>query len=199
MFVEFFAGETLVGFSAADERLNIPAGGTKNRRFRRVIPDTLPQCSLLKKGRNQDQDWSRHRDRPHPLLRAQLEESWDCKKHRALWRKTRPGRVCPERMRMWASWNAGDMGCICCPGLKPLGSEWSGNVRVQRGRLLFVWRRMSRLFSSRLVRPNSTVEWDAACCGTYHETRIRTSVCKLAPQPYAVSHTLVEPSLTVSI
>ena len=49
MFVEFFAGETLVGFSAADERLNIPAGGTKNRRFRRVIPDTLPQCSLLKK------------------------------------------------------------------------------------------------------------------------------------------------------
>jgi hypothetical protein len=24
-------------------------GGTKNRRFRRVIPDTLPQCSLLKK------------------------------------------------------------------------------------------------------------------------------------------------------
>jgi len=27
MFVEFFAGETLVGFSAADERLNIPAGG----------------------------------------------------------------------------------------------------------------------------------------------------------------------------
>ena len=49
----FCAGETLVGFSAADERLNILAGArTKNSRFRRVIPDTLPQCSLLKKGRN---------------------------------------------------------------------------------------------------------------------------------------------------
>lgn len=48
----FCAGETLVGFSAADKRLNILVGArTKNRRFRRVIPDTLPQCSLLKNGR----------------------------------------------------------------------------------------------------------------------------------------------------
>jgi len=108
------------------------------------------------------------------------------------------GRVCSVRMRMRASGNAGDMGCICCPGLRALGSEWSGNVRVQRGRLFFVWRRTSRLVSSCSTQTPQSSRM-LPCCGTYHETRIRTSVCKLAPQPYAVSHTLVEPSLTVSI
>jgi hypothetical protein len=85
--------------------------------------------------------------------------------------KKRAGRVCPVAdcgcggpVGMPEVW-----GCICCSGSGASG-QWSGKGRVQRGRLFFVWRRMS-LVSSRLVLfdPNSTVR--VGCCLPRHVSR----------------------------
>ncbi len=119
----FCAGETLVGFSAAEKRLNILAGArTKNRGFRRVIPDTLPQCSLLKKGRIKIRIGAGTAISRTPFFERNWKRAGTARSTELYVGRRDQGEFVQCGMPMRASWNAGDMGCICSPGLEPLGS-----------------------------------------------------------------------------